>query len=53
MIAFQSRGFYNNYRATVRLFEQAFPDKTLVLVHAGDAAQAARDPSHPRVRLAP
>ena len=52
VIAFQSRGFYN-YRATVRLFEQAFPDKTLVLVHAGDAAQAARDPSHPRVRLAP
>ena len=38
VVGFQSRGFYN-YRATIRLLRQAFPEHDLLLVgQAGDAA---------------
>ena len=47
MVGFQSRGFYN-YKATIRLLKQAFPDHDLVLV--GQAVDAAALVDNDRVR---
>ena len=47
VVGFQSRGFYN-YKATIRLLKQAFPDHDLVLV--GQAVDAAALVDNDRVR---
>ena len=47
VVGFQSRGFYN-YKATIRLLKQAFPDDDLVLV--GQAVDAAALVDNDRVR---
>ena len=47
VVGFQSRGFYN-YKATIRLLKQAFPEHDLVLV--GQAVDAAALVDNDRVR---